>query len=408
MASIGVFLEELLVGFLFELPDKRIGFRFDDRYRGMAIRPIVGQRFEDDLNKTWTGRVPAQLPAFFANLLPEGYLRSIIERSLDLNDDSDLELLLAAEEDLPGAVRLAHVDEVVGAVGELQPNVERPHAGEELGLRFSLAGAQLKFSALKDGDRFTIPAHNQAGDWIVKIAMAEYDGLAENELFVLEWARAIGLGVPECMLVRNEKLGDLRQYVPEGANGLAIRRYDRQQGRRVHQEDFNQVLGRHPRTDATERYEFTYEELALLVKAIAGPDAVLEFARRLAFVVASGNNDAHLKNWSLTYPDRVHPELAPLYDQVATVAWPRLDRKLALKFAGAREFGRVQSDSFRRLARIAGEDQDRVLEAVQQTLNASREAWPQVDRRGLRREHELAIREHWTRVPLLRENGELA
>ena len=47
----------------------------------------------------------------------------------------------------------------------------------------------------------------------------------------------------------------------------------------------------------------SYEGLAHLVGALCGDEDLLEFVRRVVFVILSGNTDAHLKNWSLIYPD---------------------------------------------------------------------------------------------------------
>lgn len=114
---------------------------------------------------------------------------------------------------------------------------------------------------------------------------------------------------------------------------LVIRRYDREGTRRIHQEDFAQVVSLPPRL----KYEhISYEQCAALALQIAGKDAYREFIRRLAFVIASGNTDAHLKNWSLVYPDGVNARLSPLYDQVCTIAWEELPRTLALRLSGRR------------------------------------------------------------------------
>ena len=47
----------------------------------------------------------------------------------------------------------------------------------------------------------------------------------------------------------------------------------------------------------------SFVRIATLAKAIVGPAALDEVVHRLVFIVACGNNDAHLKNWSLVYPD---------------------------------------------------------------------------------------------------------
>lgn len=396
-----------LVGYLQALGDGRIGFRFVDSYRTMSARPVLGQKFEDDLTKTYTGREPAELPAFFANLLPHDKLRAIVVRSLKLNEPTDLELLAAVGTDLPGAVRLypTNLD-----LAELDTSSDagphHPASDDTLGLRFSLAGVQMKFSVLRGADRFTIPAHGQAGDWIVKVALREYEGLAENEFATLEWARAAGFDVPQCRLVEMSELSELQRYVDTDARALVIQRYDRREGGgAIHQEDFAQVIGRQPQTDGSEKYRFTYEALGFLIKNVVGTDAFDEYVRRLVFVIATGNNDAHLKNWSLIYPDRVRPALAPLYDQLATVAWSTLDRKLALKLTGARDFGRTDLDSFARLASAAQVDEQLVLRNVQETLQRVREAWPRALASGLPSSHAEAVRLNWSRVPLLRDHG---
>ena len=408
MPALDILLDDIFVGQLADLPDGRLAFRFADTYRALPNRPVLGQRFEDDLERIYTGRNPGQLPAFFANLLPEGKLRSVIEQSLNLKGASDLELFAAAAADLPGAVRVRQSSDSP-TFGE-EPSLGddgRGIDGDDLGLRFSLAGVQLKFSAIREQERFTLPAHNRAGDWIVKIATEDYQGLAENEYTMLNWARGAGFDAPDCQLVGSAMLGELQRYVPDGSSGLAVRRYDRKGQLRIHQEDFSQVLGKQPRPDGTEKYEFTYEQLGLLVRGIATEAGADEFIRRLLFVIATGNSDAHLKNWSLLYPDKIHARLAPLYDQVATVAWPRLDPQLALKLAGSREFGRVNRDSFRRIARRLDRPETAIDALVDDTLKKIRDAWATLDRSRILPAHVTLIREHWARVPLLREVPQL-
>src|SRR5690606_13730600 len=178
-------------------------------------------------------------------------------------------------------------------------------------------------------------------------------------------------------------------------------------GVRVHQEDFAQVLNARPQ----DKYaKVSYEAMAVLVgRLIAGDDAtgIDEFIRRLVFVVASGNSDAHLKNWSLVYPDRVNPKLAPLYDQVATVAWPEIVNDVALKLAGARRFGDIDRVTFARFADKAGLDRNRVLTLVDDTLERLESAWVVARQTGLWKmlpAHTDALHEHWARTPLLADS----
>lgn len=410
MTNVGVYLEDQLVGQLGEGRDGRFEFRFTDAYRRLVSRPVLGQRFEDDLGRVYVGKRPGSLPAFFANLLPEGNLRTVIEHSLGLEEPTDLDLLAAAEADLPGAIRLRPThDDLALSPGrrsfEDEPVLDK--SGSRF--RFSLAGAQLKFSAIHVDDRFTIPARDHAGEWIIKVGSERFNGLVANEYSMLSWARNAGFAVPDIQLVDAEQMGELADYGPEGERGLAIRRYDRHEGRRVHQEDFNQVLGIHPKADGTEKYELSYDQLLAVIAAVTGNAGFLEAIERLAFAVACGNSDAHLKNWSLVYPDGIHPELSPLYDQVCVIAWPGLDRELALKLMGSRHYGEVSLDTFGRLASklAVGVEPDEATEAVTQVFHRLQATWKDLDRSLMASHHVDALRDHWQRVPLLRGFGPL-
>lgn len=54
----------------------------------------------------------------------------------------------------------------------------------------------------------------------------------------------------------------------------------------------------------------------------------------MIFNLLLGNADAHGKNFSVLY-DEGGPRLAPLYDLLATVAYPELSPNLAIKIGGA-------------------------------------------------------------------------
>jgi serine/threonine-protein kinase HipA len=129
----------------------------------------------------------------------------------------------------------------------------------------------------------------------------------------------------------------------------------------VHIEDFAQILGLYPE----QKYaQFNYETLANLVYKLAGESGLDEFIRRLVFVVASGNGDAHLKNWSLIYPDGVNARLSPAYDFVSTIQY-QADDQLALNLARSKRWQDVTRESFLRLARKIGEDETRMADRLE-------------------------------------------
>lgn len=402
--SLDVLLGDVLVGRLSEDDEGRTTFRISEEYRHLSRRPVLSQSFEDDLSRVYRGRRD-ELPAFFANLVPEGPLRELIEASQEIAPGDQMALLEAVGADLPGAVELrpslGEPDQARenGGLAEDQPP---PNGYPESGLlRFSLAGVQLKFSVLREGDKLTLPVRGRRGEWIAKLDSSRFPRVVENELATLEWARAAGFEVPECNLASVEALAPaLRGHAGPEGHVLVIRRYDREGPRRIHQEDFAQVVGLPPRL----KYDHvTYEQLARLVKEIAGPDAYLEFVRRLVFVVASGNADAHLKNWSLLYPDGVEARLTPLYDQVCTVAWPEVSWDLALNFAGLKSLQQVDERSFRRLAEKAGSDPARTLAVMHDCLEAIARAWREsVAPEIMPADHAAALRDYWASAPLLK------
>ena len=102
-----------------------------------------------------------------------------------------------------------------------------------------------------------------------------------------------------------------------------------------------------------------------------------------------------------------YDRFAPLYDQVATVAWPEIVNDVALKLAGARRFGDIDRVTFARFADKAGLDRNRVLTLVDDTLERLESAWVVARQTGLWKmlpAHTDALHEHWARTPLLADS----
>ncbi|WP_141324566.1 type II toxin-antitoxin system HipA family toxin [Myxococcus sp. AB025B] len=398
-----VHLNDVHVGTLTLLSDERIEFVLSDAYRQRAPRPILGQSFEDDLTRRYSSRM--RLPSFFSNLLPEGPLRELIAEREQVAKQREFFLIARLGEDLPGAliVRPATSLRWDAPAPEEEPEPSTTSSNEEP-LRFSLAGVQLKFSMLRKDRGLTLPTGGRGGDWILKLPDNRYDHVPENEFSMMTWARAIGITVPELMLVNVSDLEGL----PEGITlredlAYAIRRFDRPSpGQRIHMEDMAQVLGLY----SEEKYKkFNYETVANVIFRVAGRDSLNEFLRRLVFNIAIGNGDAHHKNWSLLYPDGIKATLSPAYDFVSTIQYMPKD-SLALNLARSKRFEDVTLASFERLARKLDLPPDEVLSTVKDTVAATLDTWsslhPQLP---LSTESKHRIEEHWKQVPLLTNGG---
>ena len=401
-----VLLGNVEVGELVEDDHGYIEFRISERYRVMPNRPVVGQWFEDQRHAVQRGERPGDLPSFFANMIPEGDLRIRIGSRLGVSSDDDFGFLCAVGTDLPGAI-------VVRAQGGERPGHTPPPREDDptdAGWRFSLAGVQLKFSMKREGDRLTMPGRDDRGEWIVKVALDQYPDLCANEWVTMQWARLAGFDVPEIELRVLRDLVGAPHEIDPATPVFVIRRFDRESGRdrggpsrarntRVHQEDFQQIVGRQP----SKKYDdITYEGVAVLAARIVGDNAYHEVLRRLVFVVASGNNDAHMKNWSVTYPDGIRAQLSPLYDQVFTAQWPAFSVQMALKLGGTKEFAAVTLARFRELARRLGRPPEEAETIVTATMARIAAAWAEVrDAVAVTDAYRAALRRHWQKVPLL-------
>jgi serine/threonine-protein kinase HipA len=387
-----ILLGELPVGTLRVAEVDYLEFTFHEAYLGMADRPILGQYFEDDLRAPYRRRF--RLP-FFSNLLPEGRLRALLHATHGLRDIDDVRLLALLGDDLPGAVRALPAGDLDHAFAPLEERSDEP----EDRIKFSLAGVQLKFSMLRAGRAWTLPARGLGGDWIVKLPDATYDQVPENEFAMLRWAREAGIEVPEHDLVQVKALDGLPPEASEIPGwALAVKRFDRGPGLRIHIEDFAQVFDLY----ADQKYRgVNFEQLASIIVRATGD--IEEFLRRLVFHVVIGNADAHLKNWSLIYPDGMAARLSPAYDLVSTVQYLPNDG-LALNLARSKDFGAVSLESFRRLARKLDLDVEQAERLVRSAVTRIREAWDEVGPDlPLPQTFRARLLEHQARVPLLRE-----
>lgn len=378
--ALAVWLNDRRIGVINRLAGDRQLFAFEQDYVDDPDRPTLSLSFKGQGGSliTTPRTYPARVPPFFSNLLPEGPLRDYLARQAGVNAERELFLLAALGADLPGAVVVTPQDDH-GALPE-QPPV---HDGDgDTLLRFSLAGVQLKFSAIQEPTGgLTVPADGMGGSWIVKLPSIHFDAVPENEFVMLALARAVGIQVPETRLVPVSQIAGLPHEAARlDGQALAVRRFDRgPAGQRIHMEDFAQVFGLFP-DDKYRRH--SYANIAAVLWAEIGEGAIREFVRRLTFSVLIGNGDMHLKNWSLLYPDGRTPALSPAYDLVSTLPYMPGDR-LGLTFGGSRSLSGITKDQIRRFADRAGLPATPVWETVRETVERTAERWKTLDVRDL-------------------------
>lgn len=372
-----VHLNDTLVGVLSRQGDTT-AFQFDSGFFALSRRPTIGLYYAEDLKQVRYGN--RALPTWFGHLLPEGRMRDLVEYSLNLRPDDgnrlerEIELFHSIGDDLPGAVRLLPSTRK-GAI-ELDARFEQPGSGVEEDsdlLRFSVAGVGLKMSMLLDGNRFTAPARDSLGDWLIKMPDRTFVDLPRNEFGIMELARLAGLNVPETRAVMRAEVDSPDHFWSGEELAYAIERFDRRGGRRVHIEDFAQVRNL-PIGDA--KYSGSFETVARIAYAVGGQEDLDEVVRRLVFCYIVGNSDAHNKNWSLIYEDGINPRISPAYDIVSVVAYSaiQIDITPGLRLANRRRYQDVCLENFRRLARKAGSqvEVDGLVRAVVESVMDSR------------------------------------
>ncbi|RYF74855.1 MAG: type II toxin-antitoxin system HipA family toxin, partial [Comamonadaceae bacterium] len=265
-----------------------------------------------------------RLPTWFQNLLPEGVLRSHLAQLRGCREDDHFELLAACGGDLPGAVSARPVDVDRATLQRLvtqdQDALEMSVVAEPLPGGISVSGVQPKLVLARQGARYTARTRTRTARRVIaKLPVLGRPHLPQLEMFSLQLAAAAGVTVCHAELAPLEAIEAEHSYaLPDEPAFLAVTRFDRVGAKRLHFEDFAQILSRDPQ----HKYGGSYLAMAQAMRAFAslGQAAQLELLRRLVVNELLGNPDAHLKNFGVLYTDSQAPQLAPAYDIVAYAA----------------------------------------------------------------------------------------
>lgn len=411
MADVSV-LEVLLydapIGTLTRLEGDRSIFAFNESYIADENRSVLGLRFKDPYGGLITDfklRRISIMP-FFSNLLPEGHMRTYLADLAGINPVREFFLLAALGKDLSGAVTVRPADggDWLADANDDLNEVSVDKTNREKALRFSLAGVQLKFSAINEASGgLTIPAQGIGGSWIVKLPSREFKGVPENEYSMMTLARLIGMDVPAIELVNTSEIKNLPAGIETlGGPALAIERFDRlQDGGKVQIEDFAQVFNLYPKN----KYKKASIRNIAEVIGIEGDDGdVAEFIRRLTFNTLIGNADMHLKNWSLYYPDRRNAAIAPAYDFVSTIHYIP-DEEAGLKFSRTKRFDGFSIDELKHLSAKALLSEKLVIETARETVDLFHQYW-QSEKGNLPLSNDIikSIENHLKVIPIAAES----
>ncbi len=172
--------------------------------------------------------------------------------------------------------------------------------------KMSVQGVQPKLSAVLNvtaGQFEIVDAH---GRFILKPNPPPYTEVPANEALTMTMAAAAGIDVPPHGLIP----------AIDGNWVYAIKRFDRiGRSGKIHVEDFAQLTGATRDT----KYASSLEQVIKVVDDFCTFPALekAKLARRALFCFLTGNEDMHLKNWSLM-TDQGRVTLAPAYDLLNT------------------------------------------------------------------------------------------
>ena len=230
----------------------------------------------------------------------------------------------------------------------------------------SLTGVQPKLSLnlnRHDGcDRLTIVG--LWGDYIFKPQTESYPQLPENEDLTMHLAEVAKIHVVPHSLIR----------LADGKLGYLTRRIDRtSNGEKIDMEDMCQ-LTQHP----TEyKYKGSHEQIAKTILQYSNTPRLdlTNYMQLLLFCFVTGNNDMHLKNFSLYRPAEGY-QLTPAYDLLnVAIANPQDKEELALTLSGKKT--KLRMNDFMKAAKTMGLEEN-VVQRLIAGLHKALPKWQQL------------------------------
>jgi len=198
----------------------------------------------------------------------------------------------------------------------------RQEASRRVG-KISIQGVQPKLSARLNVKKHCFELVDKKGHYILKPQIADYHQVPENEDLTMKLASMVSIDVPFHGLIYG-KNSELTYF---------IRRFDRNlRNHKIHVEDFAQLSMKNRNT----KYNSSMEQVIKTVEKFC-TFPVVEKAKLFQitlFCFLTGNEDMHLKNFSMIYKEGINL-LSPLYDLLnTTIVLSSTTEELALPLNG--------------------------------------------------------------------------
>lgn len=208
--------------------------------------------------------------------------------------------------------------------------------------RLALTGVQPKISLSLHSEnankRLTIVG--LWGDYILKPQSVDFDLMPEVEDLTMHLAKLFKIETAQHALIETSN----------GELAYLTKRFDRVNGKKIHIEDLCQLS----ELLTEQKYKSSYERVGKIIKKYttnSGLDAIRYF-RLVLFSFLTGNNDMHLKNFSLMHTKQ-GILLSPAYDLLnVNLIFPQDKEEVALTLDGRKS--KIKQKNFNQLALSLG------------------------------------------------------
>lgn len=203
--------------------------------------------------------------------------------------------------------------------------------------RLALTGVQPKISLSLKGEKGNkrLTLVGLWGDYILKPQSTDFEWMPEVEDLTMHLAKLFKIETAAHALLRTST----------GELAYITKRFDRVKGKKIHVEDLCQLS----ELLTEQKYKSSYERVGKIIKQFttnSGLDAIKYF-RLVLFSFLTGNNDMHLKNFSLIHTDK-GVLFSPAYDLLnVNLIYTNDQEDLALTLGGRkRKVKRSDFDGF--------------------------------------------------------------
>lgn len=343
-------------------------FRYDDSY--LARPTATPLSLSMPLSEVPYTR--AAIETFLKGLLPDNeQVRRRWANHFSLKDGDTFGLIAAIGNDAAGGA--IYSPEPAPNSGRLEPISDKQIAARLRRLRededdwledderWSLAGAQSKFTLRQTAKGWAIAYGHEPSSHIIKPGISRLNGQALVEHVSMQSAARLGLSVAKT------------QYLKfEDQPAIVVERFDRRPATkgglaRVHQEDLCQAL----RVIPAKKYESDggpgIQRITSLLREHSNDDSADRFIQAVIVNYLLGAPDAHAKNYSILLAGNTIT-LAPLYDIGSGLLYLRDSRlrypTAAMALGGSRNFGELTARNWAKLAQATNYPLDQIREWV--------------------------------------------